>query len=90
MATYFDTDIMMNVSNCNELYETSQNIERNKRETKTKDRLFKALNFIICWRQNSNDKKIFSESEKLSIIKSEESVINKQLFKIYLTKSQKM
>jgi len=90
LATYFDTDIMMNVSNCNELYETSQNIERNKNETKTKERLFKALNFIICWRQNNNDKKIFSESEKLSIIKSEESVINKKLFRVYLTKSQKM
>jgi len=78
---------MMNVSNCNELYENSQNAKRNVRENKTKVKLFKCLNFVTCWRQNKKDTKIFSEEEKLSIIKSEENVIKKQLFKIYITKS---
>ena len=90
MATYFDTDIMMKISQCNELYEDSQNSKRNERESKLKEKLFKALNFIICWRSNNIKQKIFSSEEKLAIIKSEEQVINQKLFKIYVTKSQKM
>lgn len=34
LAKYFDTEIMSNVSNCNELYENSQNSKINERESK--------------------------------------------------------
>lgn len=90
LARYFDYDIMKNVSNCNDLYEESQNSKRNERANKLSDKLFKTLNILICWRQNNTNKKIFSEQEKLSIIRAEQAVVESKLFKIYITKSQKM
>lgn len=62
---------MSNVSNCNELYEESQNAKRNKREGAISQKVLDCFNFIICWRSNRSDKKVFSETEKLSIIQSE-------------------
>ena len=71
VSQYFSDEIMASISKCNELYEESKNIEINEKEKTTKKKFLNCLHYMICWRENRQNQKVFSEQEKKSIIKSE-------------------
>lgn len=71
------------------MYEESQNAEVNANEKKKQKKLIKLLNYVLCWRENKQNQKVFSQEEKESIMKSEQTVLNKKIFKLHLTNSQK-
>ena len=61
----------MSVSQCNELYEESQNAQINEQEREKNKRCRKCLGYLFCWRENRSNTKVFSQEEKNSIQKAE-------------------
>lgn len=62
---------MDSISKCNELYEESKNAEKNEKEKSLKKKCYKCFSYMVCWRENRQNKKVFSEIEKQNIIKAE-------------------